>query len=122
MVTGRNVTVLSSKFSSTKTLKEFLEKTTGAKLSPVKGREDTYWISGDKRGDYYQQKYYKVEFGHVDQVSYSHDNKYGQPAKKVRSGYGFDIQAPGDYNSWSMMGKYREMIHESLQKFKKENA
>ena len=63
MITERNTTVLASKYEPTKNMKKFIEKCTGAKLTPVKGKEDAFWISGDKRGNYYEQKYYKIVFG-----------------------------------------------------------
>ena len=69
-------------------------------MTPVQGKYDTFWIHGDKRGTYHQKKYYKVEFGFVEQVSYT-------PNRQVREGYGFDIQTPGDLNGWELMGEYQ---------------
>ena len=118
MVKDRNTTVLASKYQSTEDLKKFVKHCTGAKMFPVQGKSDAFWLSGDKRGDFIEQKKYKIVFGPVTQVSYSHDNKYGEPAKKERSGYGFDIQTPGDYDGWSLMGSYRTMISETMKEFK----
>ena len=79
-------------------------------LTPVANRNDAFWISGDSRGEYYEQKYYKVVFGDVTE-----EFRAGRPTK---SGYGFDIQATGDYNAWSLMGEYRTMIKEAINDFK----
>jgi hypothetical protein len=124
MIKNRNTTVLASKYQSTEELKKFVKHCTGAKMFPVQGKSDAFWLSGDKRGDFHEHKKYKIVFGPVTQVSYSHDNKYGQPAKQERPGYGFDIQTSGDYNGWSLMGEYRKMIEEAMKdyKAKKETA
>jgi hypothetical protein len=111
MITERNTTVLASKYEPTKNMKKFIEKCTGAKLTPVKGKEDAFWISGDKRGNYYEQKYYKIVFGFVNQVSYT-------PNRSEKSGYGFDIQSTGDLNGWQLMGEYRKMIKEAMANYK----
>lgn len=118
MIKNRNTTVLASKYQSTKELKKFVKYCTGAKMFPVQGKPNSFWLSGDKRGGYLKQKKYKIVFGEVTQVSYSHDNKYSEPAKKERSGYGFDIQTPGDYDGWSLMGSYRTMISEAMKDYK----
>jgi hypothetical protein len=107
MIKDTNTTVLSKKYQPTENLKRFIEKCTGAKLTPVKGKQDAFWISGDKRGEYYEQKYYKIVFGPVTQVSYN-------PNRKEKTGYGFDIQSTGDLNGWQLMGEYRRMIKETV--------
>ena len=111
MITERNTTVLASKYEPTKNMKKFIEKCTGAKLTPVKGKEDAFWVSGDNRGNYYEQKYYKIVFGFVNQVSYT-------PNRSEKSGYGFDIQTTGDLNGWQLMGEYRKMIKEVMANYK----
>ena len=118
MIKDRNTTVLATEYQDTTDLKKFLKYCTGAIMTPVQGKEDTFWLHGDKRGDYYEKKYYKVVFGPVEQVSYSTNNKYSQPVKQVKEGYGFDIQTPGDYNGWSLMGEYRKMIEEAMKDYK----
>jgi hypothetical protein len=114
MIKERNTTVLASDYQSTEQLKKFIVHCTGAKLTPVVNKTDAFWISGDQRGDYYEQKYYKVVFGHVTE-----EFRHGKPTK---SGYGFDIQATGDYNAWSLMGEYRTMIKEAMAAYKNRNA
>ncbi len=109
MIKERNTTVLASDYQSTEQLKKFIVHCTGAKLTPVVNKTDAFWISGDQRGDYYEQKYYKVVFGHVTE-----EFRHGKPTK---SGYGFDIQATGDYNAWSLMGEYRTMISEAMKNY-----
>ena len=52
MIKERNTTVLSTDYQPTESLKRFIERCTGAKMTPVKGKEDSYWISGDSRGKY----------------------------------------------------------------------
>ena len=112
----RNTTVLATDYQSTEQLKKFFKHCTGAKLTPVARTDNAFWISGDKRGEYYEQKYYKVVFGPVTQVSY-------RPNRSEKSGYGFDIQSTGDYMGWSMMGDYRTMIKEAVAEHKvRENA
>ena len=111
MITQRNTTVLASDYQSTEQLRKFLKHCTGAVMTPVQGKYDTFWIHGDKRGTYHQKKYYKVEFGFVEQVSYT-------PNRQVREGYGFDIQTPGDLNGWQLMGEYRKMIKEAMADYK----
>ena len=118
MIKDRNTTVLATEYQDTTDLKKFLKYCTGAIMTPVQGKEDTFWLHGDKRGDYYEKKYYKVVFGPVEQVSYSTNNKYSQPVKQVKEGYGFDIQAPGDYNGWSLMGEYRKMMSDAIKEQK----
>jgi multimeric flavodoxin WrbA len=115
MIKERNTTVLSTDYQPTESLKRFIERCTGAKMTPVKGKEDSYWISGDSRGKYYEQKYYKIVFGPVTQVSYSN-------GRTEKSGYGFDIQTTGDLNGWQLMGEYRKMIKEAMANYKKESA
>jgi len=107
MIKDRNTTVLSKDYQPTETLKRFIQRCTGAKLSPVARTDNAFWISGDKRGDYYEQKYYKIVFGSVTQVSYT-------PNRSEKTGYGFDIQTVGDLNGWSLMGEYRKMIKETV--------
>ena len=111
MIKERNTTVLASDYQSTEQLQKFIKHCTGAKMTPVKGKHDAFWVSGDKRGDYYEQKYYKIVFGPVTQVSYS-------PNRSEKSGYGFDIQTVGDLNGWSLMGEYRKMIKETMADYK----
>ena len=84
-------------------------------MTPVKGKHDAFWVSGDKRGDYYEQKYYKIVFGPVTQVSYSN-------GRTEKSGYGFDIQTVGDLNGWQLMGEYRKMIKEAMAEFKQKET
>ena len=111
MIKNRNTTVLASDYQDTDDLKMFLKKCTGAIMTPVQGKEDTFWLHGDKRGTYHQKKYYKVEFGFVEQVSY-------RPNRQVKEGYGFDIQTSGDLNGWELMGEYRKMIKEAMAEYK----
>jgi hypothetical protein len=111
MIKDRNTTVLSKDYQPVESMKNFIKKTTGAKLTPVARTDNAFWISGDKRGDYYEQKYYKIVFGPVTQVSYS-------PNRSEKSGYGFDIQTVGDLNGWSLMGEYRKMIKEAVNNYK----
>jgi len=111
MIKDRNTTVLSSDHQPTESLKNFIKRCTGAKMTPVKGNDNAFWISGDKRGDYYEQKYYKIVFGSVTQVSYT-------PNRTEKSGYGFDIQTVGDLNGWQLMGEYRKMIKEEMANYK----
>ena len=66
MITQRNTTVLASDYQSTEQLQKFLKHCTGAVMTPVQGKDDTFWIHGDKRGTYHQKKYYKIEFGFVE--------------------------------------------------------
>ena len=118
MITQRNTTVLASKYQHTDDMKKFIKATTGAVMTPVQGKDDTFWIHGDKRGTYHQKKYYKIEFGFVEQVSYT-------PNRQVKEGYGFDIQSAGDLNGWQLMGEYRTMIKEAMADYKvkqKENV
>jgi hypothetical protein len=110
MIKDRNTTVLASDYQSTEQLKKFVKHCTGAKLIPVQNNDDAFWISGDSRGTYYENKYYKVVFGYVTE-----EFRHGKPTK---SGYGFDIQATGDYNAWSLMGEYRKMIKEAMANYK----
>ncbi len=112
MIKNRNTTVLASEYQDTEDLKKFLKHCTGAIMTPVQGKEDSFWLHGDKRGDYYQKKYYKVEFGFVEQVSYRPTGRH------VREGYGFDIQSPGDLNGWELMGEYRRMIKDTMKDYK----
>ena len=73
-------------------------------------------VARGKRGNYHQKKYYKIEFGFVEQVSY-------KPNRQVKEGYGFDIQSTGDLNGWQLMGEYRTMIKEAMDNYKaKEDA
>lgn len=114
MIKNRNTAVLSSKYQSDDDMKDFMIKTCGLKLIPVRNTTDAYWISGDKRGNYIDgPKYYKIVFGHVTQV-------LGYNPYREKEGYGFDIQASGDYNAWSLIGEYRKMIHEAVE-FTKES-
>ena len=113
MIKDRNTTVLASDYQSTEQLQKFIEHCTGAKMKPVARRDNAFWISGDKRGQYYEQKYYKIVFGPVTQVSYSN-------GITEKSGYGFDIQSTGDLNGWQLMGEYRKMIKEEMANYKKE--
>ena len=115
MIKGVNTTVLSKDHQPVKSLKKFIEKTTGAKLRPVARTDNAFWVSGDKRGDYYEQKYYKIVFGPVTQVSYG-------PNRSEKSGYGFDIKSSGDYMGWSLMGEYRTMIKEAVDAYKEASA
>ena len=109
MIKNRNTAVLSSKYQSDDDMKDFMIKTCGLKLIPVRNTTDAYWISGDKRGNYIDgPKYYKIVFGHVTQV-------LGYNPYREKEGYGFDIQATGDLNAWSLIGEYRKMIHEAVE-------
>ena len=119
MVKDRNTKVLASKYQSTEELKKFVKYCTGAKMFPVQSKTNAFWLSGDKRGDYYEKKYYKIVFGPVEQVHYSHDNKYSQPVKQVKKGYGFDIRASGDYKAWALLGDFNKMISETMKDYKK---
>jgi len=110
MIKDRNTTVLASDYQSTEQLKKFIKHCTGAKMIPVQNNDDAFWISGDSRGTYYENKYYKVVFGYVTE-----EFRHGKPTK---SGCGFDIQATGDYNAWSLMGEYRKMIKEAMANYK----
>jgi hypothetical protein len=111
MIKERNTTVLASDYQSTDQMKKFILHCTGAKLIPVQNKDDAFWIKGDQRGDYIDgPKYYKLVFGAVTE-----EFRHGKPTK---SGYGFDIQATGDYNAWSLMGEYRIMIKEAMAKYK----
>lgn len=112
MIKDRNTTVLASDYQSTEQLKKFVKHCTGAKLIPVQNNDDAFWISGDSRGTYHQKKYYKIEFGFVEQVSYT-------PNRQVKEGYGFDIQSTGDLNGWQLMGEYRTMIKEAMADYNK---
>ena len=115
MIKDRNTTVLSKDYQPVESMKNFIKKTTGAKLTPVARTDNAFWISGDKRGNYYEQKYYKIVFGPVTQVSY-------RPNRSEKSGYGFDIQSSGDYMGWSLMGEYRKMIKEAVDAYKEASA
>ena len=110
MIKDRNTTVLASDYQSTEQLKKFLVHCTGAKLTPVANKTDSFWIRGDKTGDFYEQKYFKVVFGNVTE-----EFRAGKPTK---SGYGFDIQATGDYRAWALMGDFRKMIKETMANYK----
>ena len=111
MIKDRNTTVLATDYQSTEQLKKFITHCTGVKLTPVQNNGDAFWISGDKRGNYIDgPKYYKIVFGPVTE-----EFRAGRPTK---SGYGFDIQATGDYNAWSLMGEYRTMIKEAMADYK----
>jgi hypothetical protein len=110
MIKQRNTTVLASDYQSTEQLKKFLVHCTGAKLIPVANNTDAFWIRGDSRGDFYEQKYFKVVFGNVTE-----EFRHGKPTK---SGYGFDIQATGDYRAWALMGDFRKMISEAMANYK----
>ncbi|MDA8956878.1 hypothetical protein N9H30_00750 [bacterium] len=110
MIKDRNTTVLASDYQSTEQLKKFLVHCTGAKLIPVANNTDAFWIRGDSRGDFYEQKYFKVVFGNVTE-----EFRHGKPTK---SGYGFDIQATGDYRAWALMGDFRKMISEAMANYK----
>ena len=111
MIKNRNTTVLATDYQSTEQLKKFIKHCTGAILTPVRNNNNAFWVSGDKRGQYYEQKYYKIVFGPVTQVSY-------RPNRSEKSGYGFDIQTTGDLNGWQLMGEYRKMIKEAMADFK----
>ncbi len=110
MIKDRNTTVLASDYQSTEQLKKFLVHCTGAKLTPVANNTDAFWITGDSRGEYYEKKYFKVVFGNVTE-----EFRAGKPTK---SGYGFDIQATGDYRAWALMGDFRKMISEAMANYK----
>ena len=114
MIKDRNTTVLASDIQTTEQLKKFLVHCTGAKLTPVANKTDAFWISGDSRGTFYENKYYKVVFGYVTE-----EFRAGKPTK---SGYGFDIQATGDYNAWDLMNSYRKMIKEAMANYKSKKA
>ena len=110
MIKDRNTTVLASDIQTTEQLKKFLVHCTGAKLTPVANNNNAFWISGDNRGNFYENKYYKVVFGYVTE-----EFRHGKPTK---SGYGFDIQATGDYNAWDLMNQHRKMIKEAMANYK----
>ena len=114
MIKERNTTVLASDYQSVEQLKKFIKHCTGAKLKPVARTDNAFWISGDKRGDYYESKYYKIVFGPVTE-----EFRAGRPTK---SGYGFDIQTIGDLNGWQLMGEYRTMIKEAIAEHKEKES
>ncbi len=108
MIKNRNTRVLSSEYQSDDAMKEFMKKTCGLKLTPVARTDNAFWISGDKRGEYIDgPKYYKIVFGHVTQV-------LGYNPYREKEGYGFDIQATGDYNAWGLIAEYSKMIKEAV--------
>jgi hypothetical protein len=114
MIKNRNTRVLSSKYQSDDDMKDFMIKTCGLKLIPVARTDNAFWISGDKRGNYIDgPKYYKIVFGHVTQV-------LGYNPYREKEGYGFDIQASGDYNAWSLIAEYSKMIRHAVE-FAKES-
>ena len=114
MIKDRNTTVLASDIQTTEQMKKFLVHCTGAKLTPVANNNNAFWVSGDNRGNFYENKYYKVVFGYVTE-----EFRAGKPTK---SGYGFDIQATGDYRAWDLMGEYRKMISEAMANYKSNKA
>ena len=119
MIKNRNTTVLASEYQSTEQLKKFMVHCTGIKLTPVRNSNDAFWISGDKRGEYIDgPKYYKMVFGFVT------EERFTNKGKVVTEGYGFDLQASGDYNAWSLLGQYKRTIKKFIveQREQKETA
>ena len=92
-----------------------MEVVVGLKLRPVHGKDNAFWVTGEKDGDYIDgSKYYKIVFGHVAMEKFV-NGPDGYQVKQVKEGYGFDLQATGDYNAWSMLGRYRDKIKEALE-------
>lgn len=115
MIKNRNTQILSKGYKSTEQLKEFMEVVVGLKLRPVHGKDNAFWVTGEKDGDYIDgSKYYKIVFGHVAMEKFV-NGPDGYQEKQVIEGYGFDLQATGDYNAWSMLGRYRDKIKEALE-------
>ena len=115
MIKNRNTQILSKDYKSTEQLKEFMEVVVGLKLRPVHGKDNAFWVTGEKDGDYIDgSKYYKIVFGHVAMEKFV-NGPDGYQVKQVKEGYGFDLQATGDYNAWSMLGRYRDKIKEALE-------
>ena len=106
MIKDRNTTVLATDYQSTEQMKKFLVHCTGAKLTPVANKTNAFWCRGDKTGNFYDSKYYKIVFGPVTEEF--------RAGKSTKSGYGFDIQATGDYNAWDLMNQHRKMIKEAM--------
>jgi len=105
MIKGRNVVVLSETYIPTENLKRFMERVCGLKFRPVQGKDDAYWVTGETEGDYIDgPKYYKMVFGFVT------EERFTNKGKVVTEGYGFDLQASGDYNAWSLLGQYKRTI------------
>ena len=112
MITGRNVKILSKDYQDTARMKNFMEMTAGLKVSPVQGNPDSYWVRGDSRGDYSAgSKYYKIVFGTVTQTNYV-NGPDGYQVKEERTGSGFDCQATGDLNAWSMLASWSKLTRE----------
>ena len=115
MIKNRNTQILSKGYKSTEQLKEFMEVVVGLKLRAVHGKDNAFWVIGEKDGDYIDgSKYYKIVFGHVAMEKFV-NGPDGYQEKQVIEGYGFDLQATGDYNAWSMLGRYRDKIKEALE-------
>ena len=111
-IKNRNVKILSKDYQSTDRMKNFMVMTAGLKLCPVQGDPDAYWVSGDSRGDYNDgPKYYKIVFGTVTQTNYV-NGPDGYQVKQERTGSGFDCQASGDLNAWSMLASWSKLTKE----------
>ena len=119
MIKGRTVVILSETYIPTENLKRFMERVCGLKFRPVQGKEDAFWVTGETEGDYIDgPKYYKMVFGFVT------EEKFTNKGKVVREGYGFDLQASGDFNAWSLLGQYKRTIKKFIveQREQKETA
>ena len=122
MIKNRNTQILSKEYKSTDQLKEFMEVVVGLKLRQVHGKDNAFWVTGEKDGDYIDgSKYYKIVFGQVAMEKFV-NGPDGYQVKQVKEGYGFDLQATGDYNAWSMLGRYRDKIKEVLENKKQAEA
>ena len=116
MIKNRNTLILSKNYASTEDMKKFMENIVGLKFNKVHGKDDAFWIYGETEGDYIDgPKYYKMVFGFVTTERFV-NGPDGYQVKEVKEGYGFDLQATGDYNAWSMKGKYVEKINEAIKK------
>ena len=112
MIKNRNVKILSKDYQSTEQMKNFMVMTAGLKLCPVQGNPDAYWVRGDSRGDYIDgPKYYKIVFGPVTQTQYV-NGPDGYQIRQERTGSGFDCQASGDLNAWSMLASWAKLTKE----------
>ena len=122
MIKNRNTQILSKEYKSTEQLKEFMEVVVGLNLRKVHGKDDAFWVTGEKDGDYIDgSKYYKIVFGYVTMEKFV-NGPDGYQVRQVKEGYGFDLQATGDYNAWSMLGRYRDKIKEAIEKKKQAEA
>ena len=122
MIKNRNTQILSKEYKSTEQLKEFMEVVVGLKLRQVHGKDNAFWVTGEKDGDYIDgSKYYKIVFGYVTMEKFV-NGPDGYQVRQVKEGYGFDLQATGDYNAWSMLGRYRDKMKEAIAEKQKKVA